>query len=363
MNKHIAAAVMGALLAAPLAAACSDHNTDYDAPSETVTEAAFSSDSEAAAEEPKKDSSEEFGKSSAVSEMNRPQCVYITDKGEYVYLSGKNGANGAEDVYILDDRRGNTQELPFPSKSIMLHNDGSRLYYYAPDEGVCEYSGGKSKALSAETAKRDVSVPQRGEFFFTDDEIYFACPSDSGTVIKSMDYTGKLTDRKYELEYKNARIVGIAEVNGRNSLLCTYNIGIREYIRIFDGKGGYTDTDSGSSPCIAGDSLYYIKDSQLCRNTLDGGSEEAVTDRGCISYCFFGDKLYYADTSAVYAADMKGGSEVILKAADLENTDFIESICTADNRLFVSGGKGAFKHSLAEIDEKGSITDMIHSDK
>ena len=364
MKNRIAAAVLGAFLAAPLVTACSDHNTTDNSAPETVTEATYSAENETTAEKvtskPKKDNPEDFGQPSAVSELNRPQYLYMTDKGEYIYLSGK---DGSEEVYVLDDRKGHTEELPFPSKSLILHTDGSKLYYYAPDKGICEYRDGKSKPLSAETARKDDSAPERDEFYFTEDTVYFACPADSGTVIKSMDYSGKLSDKKYELEYKNARIVGIAEINGKKSLLCTYRISINEHIRIFDEKGGFTEINSGNSPYIVGDSLYYIKNQRLWRSTLSGGNEEAVTDKGCISYCFYKDKLYCAVTAGVSVVDKDGKTVEILKASDLENTDFIDGVCTVGDRLFVSGGSGAFRHSLAEIDENGKVVDMIHSDK
>ena len=70
-----------------------------------------------------------------------------------------------------------------------------------------------------------------------------------------------------------------------------------------------------------------------------------------------------SETITEVVTDKDGNSKEILKASDIENTDFIYGICTADDRLFVSGGSGAFRHSLAEIDENGKVTDMIHSDK
>ncbi|WP_295084942.1 hypothetical protein [Ruminococcus sp.] len=361
MKKRIAAAILGAFFAVPFFTACSDHNIIDDSASETVTEAVYSAKTETTTENAVlKPSNDNFGQPSATSELNRPQYLYITDNGEYVYLSGKEGLG---DAYILDDRNGHTRQLPFPSKSLMLHVDGSSLYYYSPDEGICEYKDGKSKSLNAETAKKNDSDSIREEFYFTDDAIYFASPTDSGTVIKSIDYSGKLSDKKYELEYKNARIVGIAEIDGKKSLLCSYRISINENIRIFDEKGNYKDIKSGNSPYIVGDNLYYIKNQCLWRNTLSGDDEKAVTDKGCISYCFYKDKLYCAVTAGIYVVDKDGNTKEILNASDLENTDFIDGICTADDRLFVSGGSGAFLHSLAEIDENGNIKDMIHSDK
>ncbi len=366
MKKAIISAVMGALLAAPLVTGCSDHNSGYDNTAEPVFEASVSEEtrpSEEPAVKHKKTDITDFGKPSDLSEMNRPQYVYLLDNGSYVYLSGKNGNNGGEDVYILDDRKGHTQELKFPSRSLMLHTDGTRLYYYSPDEGICEYMDGKSKPLNAETAERDYPVPEREEFFFTGDKIYFTCPSDSGTVIKSMDYSGKTDSKEYSLEYKNARIVGVAEVNGKKSLICTYRISINEHIRIFGENGRFTEISSGSSPYIVDDSLYYIKNQCLCRNSLSGNSEETVTDRGCMGFCIYKGKLYYTNAKSVFVMDGDGRAEEILRVSDLDNTDFIEGLCTAGDRLFVSGGSGAFGHSLAEIDENGRIADKIHSDK
>ena len=367
MKRRITAAVMGALLAAPLIAGCSDHNSGYEDYSGPAAEDISTAVTEAETAEPasgsRKTAPDDFGKPSEVSEMNRPQYVYLMDNGAYVYLSGKKGQDGAEDVYILDDRKGHTEELSFPSKSVMLHTDGSRLYYYAPDKGIFEYRDGKSKLLSAEAAKRDCPVPEREEFFFTDDTVYFTCSSDSGTVIKSMDYSGKLTDAEYSLEYKNAHIAGIAEINGKKSFLCTYPIGTSEHIRIYGENGRYTDINSGSSPYIVDDSLYYIKNRRLCRNTLTGDNEEYITDAGCIGYCIYNEKLYYTDVKTVFSVGKDGKPEEILRTEDLEGTDFIEGLCTAGGRLFVSGGSGAFGHSLAEIDENGKVTDKIHSDK
>ena len=140
MKRRITAAVLGALLAAPFITGCSDHNSGYEEYSgpaaEDISTAVTGSETAEPASKSRKTAADDFGKPSEVSEMNRPQYVYITDKGAYVYLSGKNGSDGAEDVYILDDRKGRTEELPFPSKSVLLHTDGSRLYYYAPDKGM-----------------------------------------------------------------------------------------------------------------------------------------------------------------------------------------------------------------------------------
>ena len=42
-------------------------------------------------------------------------------------------------------------------------------------------------------------------------------------------------------------------------------------------------------------------------------------------------------------------------------SDFIKEIGTADGRLFVRGGSGAFYSCLAETDEKGRIIEEIYS--
>ena len=141
-------------------------------------------------------------------------------------------------------------------------------------------------------------------------------PSDSGTVIKSMDYSGKTDSKEYSLEYKNARIVGVAEVNGKKSLICTYRISINEHIRIFGENGRFTEISSGSSPYIVDDSLYYIKNQCLCRNSLSGNSEETVTDRGCMGFCIYKGKLYYTNAKSVFVMDGDGRAEEILRVVE-----------------------------------------------
>ncbi|MBP5578562.1 MAG: hypothetical protein J6X56_03625 [Ruminococcus sp.] len=369
MRKKVITAAAGALIAASLVTACSDHNTDYRSEPEevTTTEAVTTAETVITTAEPSTKPEKvipgDLGKPSEEAAMNRPQFVYIMDDGSYVYVSGKNGQNGKEDVYIRDDRKGHTEELSLPAKSMMLYTDGKTLYYYVPGEGVCEYRDGKSKNLSRETAVSENSSREREDFYFTDDSIYFTCPSDSGTVIKSMDYSGKLSDKEYNVEYNNVRIVGTAEVSGKTSLICTYHRSINDFIRIIGDNGVFTDISSGGSPYIVGDRLYYIKDQRLCRNDLSGMAEEILSDKGCKSYCFFGDRLYYANTEAVCAMDRDGRTEKILSAGDLDGTGYIEGVCTVSGRLFVSGGAGAFTHSLAEIDENGKVTEKIHSDK
>lgn len=370
MRKCITAAVMAALLAVYFAAGCSDHNTDnYSEPDEiTTTDAVTTAETVITVAEPSTKPEKvipgDFGTPSEETEKNRPQFVYIMDGGSYVYLSGKNGQNGREDVYILDDRKGHTEELHLPAKSLVLYTDGKSLYYYSSGEGICEYRDGKTKVIIKDSTDGGSTAREREEFFFAKDRIYFTCPTDSGTVIRSADYSGKLSGEEYSLEYKNAHIVGFTEVSGKNSLVCSYRISINEYIRVFGENGAYVDIKSGESPYIVGDKLYYIKDRRLCRNDLSGRSEEYITDMGSISsYCFFGDKLYYSDSAAVYAVDRDGKTKEILSAGGIEWTDFIDGICTAGGRLFVSGGSGAFNHSLAEIDENGKVTEKIHSDK
>lgn len=361
INKRLAAAIAGLALTFPLASGCTDNNSGYtDAPS--VSEASETAETipvttEKAAEE-KPVSADDFGSPSEINAQNRPQLLYIMNGGDCVYTVDKEVSDGHKDVYIRDDGKGGKKELDLPENSLLLHTDGENIYYYSPDEGLCSFDGSKSMLLNKETKSAE-SVPPRENFFFTDDVIFFACDSDKGTVIKSMDYDGKLTDEEYSIEYNGARIVGITEINGKSAFVCTYRIGIGEHVRIFTDTDTFTEINSGDSPYIVDDHLYYLRDRALRRVPLTGGEEEKITEVGCVCFCLYNDKIYYADSTTLYSLDKNGSASAVLTVDDLQNSDFIAGVSACDGRLFVSGGSGANGRSIAEIDESGKVIKTI----
>lgn len=363
-NYRIIAALTGALIAAPFISGCSDNNNNSFVNGTAETEITSGDETETAPQTEEKTTEEataaadDFGTPDEDCAQNRPQLLYILDSGDYVYSTGKDGSDDHSEVFVKDDGKGGKTTLDLPEKSLLLHTDGENIYYYSPDEGLCVYDGKKSKLLSSET-KSEESVPPRERFFFTGDRIYFACDTSKGTVIKSMDYSGKNDRDEYNIEYHGARIVGNAEINGEKAFLCTYRIGIAEHVRIFTDKDSFTEVNSGDSPYIVDQWLYYIKDRALRRIPLAGGSEEKMTEAGCTCFCLYNDKIYYADSETVYAIDKNGSSSAFITTDDIGKCDFIAGISASDGRLFVSGGTGASGRSIVEVDESGKVISTI----
>ena len=90
MRKKVITAAAGALIAASLVTACSDHNTDYRSEPEevTTTEAVTTAETVITTAEPSTKPEKvipgDLGKPSEEAAMNRPQFVYIMDDGSYV---------------------------------------------------------------------------------------------------------------------------------------------------------------------------------------------------------------------------------------------------------------------------------------
>ena len=364
MRHSFIAAVMGALLAAPLISGCSDNNTSYESSSEltsATTAETTAPDEEETTEKASEAESEEISANMADVVSNGNDILYIMDNGDYVYVTEKNDQDGPHEVYVRDNRKGSTEELDLPEHSVVYHCDGEKLYYYSPDEGLCVYDEGKSSLLSKDTKSADY-VPRRESFYFFDDGILFCCPDGEETEIKIMDYSGKLSQESFHIDHKNARIVGYADIGGKTCLICSYDVGVKEHIIAFDGASStsYKEIAVGDRPVITGGKLYYIDFNKLYSIPVDGGEPQQVSETPCMKYCFLGDKLIFTDTKSVFSLDSSGEKE-IMDCGDLTECDFIKEIGTADGRLFVRGGSGAFYSCLAETDEKGRIIEEIYS--
>lgn len=360
MKFRFTAAFLGALIAVPSLSACSNNNSYEDkAPAdedisayEEVTEE--KSAQPATKSENKKKPVSDYGTPSESALINRQQPVFIMDNGDYVYAAEKKEGNDIVQVYVRDDRKGKTEELELPDNSQIFYSDSERLYYYSLEEGLCEYDNGKSKLLNKETVTADY-VPDRKCFYFTDDTVYFALSEDQETKIKSMDYSGKISDQIYTIEHKNARIIG----SYNDEPVCSYSIGTSEFIRIFESENSFTEIKAGNCPYIVEEQLYFIDLNKLCRIPLDGGEKEIITDERCTDYCFYGENLIYTDGFSVFSVDTKGKSTPLLDAEKLSKCDFISGLGITDNRIFVCGGSGSFWKCIAEIDENGSVLEEI----
>ena len=277
------------------------------------------------------------------------------DDGSYIYPMFKNGTDAPEKVYVRDDGKGKTEELKLPKNSLVYYSDGKKLYYYSPDEGLCEYDDGKSKLLNKETKTNDGYIPEREEYFFTEDEIFFAVSDENGTVIKSMDYSGDLSDVSYPIDRVNACIIGLAEIDGSTCMLCGYSVGTSETITAVGSNGSTDDISSGNNAYISGDYIYYTRLAELYRKPISGGDEEKVTEEKCADYCFFGDDIIFADATDVYSLDKNGKAKKIFGADKLTKCDYISRVCAVGDKLFVSGGSAAFWSCIAEIDKDGKL--------
>lgn len=368
MKRGITAAFLGVLLAAPFTTACSDNNTaEYDkeiAVDDTTSTTAEDTNDETveattkrSEKKPSKmaDISADIGEPEAVNSDNRSQVLFVMDDGSYVYPMFKSGTDAPEKVYVRDDGKGKTEELKLPENSLVYYSDGKKMYYYSPDEGLCEYDGGKSKPLNKETKTDDGYIPEREAFLFTEDEIFFAASDEKGTVIKSMDYSGELSDASYPIDRVNARIIGLAEIDGDMCMLCGYSVGTSETITAVGSNGSMDDISSGNNAYISGDYIYYTRLAELYRKPISGGDEEKVTEEKCADYCFFGDDIIFADATDVYSLDKNGKAKKIFGADKLTKCDYISRVCSVGDKLFVSGGSAAFWSCIAEIDKDGKL--------
>ena len=355
MKYRFFAAFMGTLVIASALSACSNHNTsdyeknDVSAEDDTAPETA---DTEAE-ETTVPVISTDTGVPSEECAANRPQLLFAMDNGDCIYAAYKDGDDCPEEVYLRSDKKGKTEELALPEASEVLYSDGKKLYYYSPDDGICEYSSGKSTPLNKETKSQD-SVPPRQSFYFTDDSIYFAVSGDNGTEIKSVDYSGKLSDKVYSTERRNARIVGFYN----DKLVCSYDVGTNGYICTFDSEKSSTELKTGSSPYIVGNKVYFIDFNSLCCEPLDGGEKESVSDERCTDFCFYGDKLIFTDGTDLFTAE-NGKTEKLIEASDLKSCNYISGLGITDDKLYVCGGSGSFWKSIAEIDDNGKIINEI----
>ena len=366
MKYRVFSDVLGAVLAAASLSACSDHNTsDYEETTTAPTEETISETevtTEAETTEPvtnndkKKNSSAHKNSPSEEAVLNRQTILFTMDNGDYVYSAFVNETDGLKEVYVRDSRKGKAEELKLPESSLVMYSDGEKLYYYSPNEGLCEYDDGKSSLISKETKSED-EIPLRESFYFTEDTIYFAVSNDDGTEIKSVDYSGKLSDEVYTTEHRNAKIVGTYD----DKLVCSYSIGTNEYICIFDGKKAPTEQKIGRYPFISGDMLYYTELNKLSCMPLDGGEAETVVDEKCTDYCFYNGKLIYTDGTAVFEADGKGSGSPLLDAKDLNKCDYISNISVSGGKLFVCGGSGAYWKCISETDEDGKVAEEIYA--
>ena len=183
MKYRVFSAVLGAVLAAASLSACSDHNTsDYEenapAPTEkTVSETETATEAETTEpvtkNDKKKSSSADKNSPSEEAVLNRQTILFTMDNGDYVYSAFVNETDGPKEVYVRDSRKGKAEELKLPESSLVMYSDGEKLYYYSPNEGLCEYDDGKSTLISKETKSED-EIPLRENFYFTEDKIYFA---------------------------------------------------------------------------------------------------------------------------------------------------------------------------------------------
>ncbi len=345
---------MGTLVIASTLSACSNNNTSDNTQSSSArgisAEITDTNAEETTAPEAQYDTNAPSRECAA----NRHQMLFVMDNGDYIYSANKDGDNVPVEVYIRDDRKGRTEELDLPEYSELLYSAEDKLYYYSPDDGLCVYDDGKSTPLNSETKYTDV-IPPRDTFFFTDDAIYFAVSGDNGTEIKSMDYSGKLSDKVYTSDFRNVRIVGFY----KNDLICSYNIGTNGYICIFSSENSSTELKTGDSPYIIGDKVYFIDFNSLCCIPLEGGEKEKVSDERCTDFCFYEDKLVFTDSISVFSAEPDGKSNVLLEANDLTNCNYISGLGITDGKLYICGGSGSFWKSIAETDENGKIVEEI----
>ncbi len=374
MKRRITAAFMGALLTAPCITACSDNNSkNYDTEAdtentsevqeittaeetaETTTEKVTTTEKSDKKNDQKEDIFSGIDVETEVSRQNRQQVVFVMDDGSYIYPTFKNGSDGPVTSYVVSSKKGEPKELKLPENSIVYYSDGKKLYYYAPDEGLCEYNDGKTSALNKATKTENGSVPLRESYLFTDDMIYFAQSDDEGTEIKSMDYSGKLSDESYSIDKKNATIIGIAEMDGDNCMLCSYSYGTSEMIAAIGSDGSIDEVSSGTNAYISEDNIYYIRLAQLYCKPLVGGNEVKVTEERCADYCFIGDKMYLSYATDVYSLDKDGKAKKIFSVDKLTKCACISRISSVGDKLFVNGVEGAFWSCIAEIDENGKL--------
>ncbi|EWM53064.1 hypothetical protein RF007C_15750 [Ruminococcus flavefaciens 007c] len=365
-NYRIVAAVLGALLAAPIISGCSDNNTPYDSEAvissaEVTTAEKTTVQPETVASDEKKQNASDFGAPSEEMLLNNSPLLYIMDNGDYIYSAVKKEGNTHYEVYVRDDRKGRSEELGLPQDSVIFYSDGKKLYYYSPDEGLCVYDNGKSSLLCSET-KSEERIPQRNSFFFAENYIFFTVPGENGTEIRIMDYTGELSEKSFHIDHRNAGIICNADIDGGLCLICSYPKGTDEHIIAFDGSDSYTELAVGYSPLTAGDMLYYIDFNKLYRLPLSGGEPQQLTDTLCKSYCIYDDKLIFTDGKTVFSSDGSSEPKELISYKDLEGCDFIRSVRVTDGRLFVMGGAGAFHICLSELDKDGKITEKVYSD-
>lgn len=342
---------MGSLVIVSALSACSNHNTsDYEENVPAAAEDITAEDNGTETVPVKAADTNAYSEKECVA--NRPQILFAMDNGDYVYSANKDSSDGPVEVYIRDDHKGKTEELDIPEKSEILYSDGEKLYYYSPDDGLCEYDNGSSTPLNKET--KSENTMNRENFFFTGDSIYFAVSNDNGTEIRSMDYSGKLSDTVYSTERRNACIAGF--YNGK--LICSYDVGTNGYICIFDSEKSSTELKTGSKPYIIGDKVYFIDFNNLCCMPLGGGEKEKISEERCIDFCLYNDKLIFTDGSSVFSAE-NGTSDIILEAGKLNKCNFISALGITDGKLFVCGSSGSFWKSIAETDENGKIIEEI----
>ena len=367
MKRRVTAAFVGALIAAPCITACSDNNsqetdtettteytTETQETEETTTEKATTTAKAAKKTDKKEVAFTDLGVQTEVNPQNRFQVLFVMDDGSYVYPMAKNVSDSPVVTYVCN-KNDKTEELKLPENSVVYYSDGKKLYYYSPDEGLCEYNDGKSTALNKATKNENGDIPERDSFLFTKDNIYFASTDDEGTEIRSMDYSGKLTDSSYFIDKKNARLVGIADMDGGTNMVCGYSIGTSEVIVIVASDGSSEEISSGSNAYISGDDVYYIRLAQLYRKPLGGGDEVRVTDEKCVDYCFSGDKLFFADATNVYASDKDGKAKKIFSVDKMTKCGCISHISSVGDKLFVKGVEAAFWSCIAEIDRDGKL--------
>ena len=352
MKHRVTAAFVGALIAAPCITACSD-NTSQET-EETTTEKATTTAKAAKKTDKNEVAFTDLGVQTEVNPQNRFQVLFVMDDGSYVYPMAKNVSDSPVVTYVCN-KNDKTEELKLPENSVVYYSDGKKLYYYSPDEGLCEYNDGKSTALNKATKNENGDIPERDSFLFTKDNIYFASTDDEGTEIRSMDYSGKLTDSSYFIDKKNARLVGIADMDGGTNMVCGYSIGTSEVIVIVASDGSSEEISSGSNAYISGDDVYYIRLAQLYRKPLGGGDEVRVTDEKCVDYCFSGDKLFFADAANVYALDKDGKAKKIFSVDKMTKCGCISHISSVGDKLFVKGVEAAFWSCIAEIDRDGKL--------
>ncbi|WP_028517611.1 hypothetical protein [Ruminococcus flavefaciens] len=354
MKYRFFAAFMGTLVIASALSACSNHNTsDYEKNNVSATEDTAPETVDTDAEDNTSPViSADIGAPSEECAANRPQMLFSMDSGDCVYSAFKDTSDGPEEVYFLGGKNGKAEELKLPEGSVVLYSDGKKLYYCSPADGICEYDNGKTTPLNKET--KSENTVKRENFFFTDDSIYFAVSGDNGTEIKSMDYSGKLSDKVYYTERRNARIVGFYN----NKLICSYDVGTNGYICTFESEKSSTELKTGSSPYIVGDKVYFIDFNSLCCMPLGGGEKESVSEERCTDFCFYEDKLIFTDGTDLFSAE-NGKTDLLLKASDIDGCDYISGVGITDNKLYVCGNSGPFRKVIAETDANGKVTEKI----